>query len=83
MCVCSSIDHVQLAIARLRPQLIISGETDFHVADSIGKFFPSVEARVLKEDGSEADGAWRIVRPEWDCRFGLLEQRESNARVIP
>ena len=40
----------------LLPQLIISGETDYsQLADSVGKLFPGTEARVLREDGSEAD----------------------------
>ena len=42
-------------ITRLRLQLINSGETDFRVVESIGKLFPGVEARVLREDGSEAN----------------------------
>ena len=40
----------------LLPQLIVSGETDFQSVDSVGKLFPAVEARILREDdGSEAD----------------------------
>ena len=39
----------------LPPQPIISGETDFHIVDSVGMLFAGVEARVLREDGSEAD----------------------------
>ena len=39
----------------LPPKPILSGETDFHVVDTVGKLFPNVEARILREDGSEAD----------------------------
>ena len=46
---------VQFGIAMSPPQPIISGEIDFHRVDSVGTLFPGVEARVLREDGSEAD----------------------------
>ena len=46
---------VQFAITILPPQPIISGETDFHIVDSVGKVFSGVEALVLREDESEAD----------------------------
>ena len=46
---------IQFGITILPPQPIFSGETDFHAVDSVGKLFPGVEARVLREDGSEAD----------------------------
>jgi len=44
-----------IAITVLQALPIIPGETDFHVVDSVGTLFPGVEARVLREDGSEAD----------------------------
>ena len=46
---------IQIAITVLQALPIIPGETDFHVVDSVGTLFPGVEARVLREDGSEAD----------------------------
>jgi long-subunit acyl-CoA synthetase (AMP-forming) len=46
---------VQIAIAVLQALPIVSGETDYHVVDSVGELFPGVEGRVLREDGSEAD----------------------------
>ena len=55
MCAHPSINTVQLGITMLEPQLIISGEIDFHLMSSVGKLFPGVEACVLREDGSEAD----------------------------
>ena len=46
---------IQFGITMLPPQPIFSDETDFDVVDSVGKLFPGVEARVLREDGSETD----------------------------
>ena len=42
------INTVQLGITMLEPQLIVD-------SSSVGKLFPDVEPRVLREDGSEAD----------------------------
>ena len=46
---------VQFGITILPTQPILSGETDFHVVDSVGWLFPGVEARFIKEDGSEVN----------------------------
>ena len=45
---------VQFAVTILPPKPI-SGETDFHVVDSVGKLFSGAEARILRKDGSEAE----------------------------
>ena len=56
MDVCSFIDYnIQFGITMLHPPQLISGEADSHIVDSVGKLFPGAEARVLREDGSEAD----------------------------
>ena len=55
VCAHPLLNAVQLGITMLEPPLIISGKIDFHLVDSVGKLFPDVEARVLREDGSEAD----------------------------
>ena len=47
--------NIQSSITVLKAQPIISGETDYRFVDSVGMLFPGVEARVLREDGSEAD----------------------------
>jgi hypothetical protein len=52
------------------------------ILDSVGTLLPSVEARILREDGSEADvneAGELYVRV---CCFRLLEQRESIAKGI-
>ena len=45
----------QLGITVLPGQPINSGEANSHVLDTVGTLFPGVEARILREDGSEAD----------------------------
>ena len=55
VCAHPLINTIQLGITQLEPQLITSGDIDFHLVDSVGKLFPGAEARVLREDGSEAD----------------------------
>ena len=50
-----NIAGVQIVITVLQAQPIISGETDYHLVDSVGTLFPDVEAHVLRENGSEAD----------------------------
>ena len=46
---------IQFGITLSPPQPIFSGETGFHAVDSVGKLYPGVEVRVLREDESEAD----------------------------
>ena len=50
----SLTNAIQFAITTIRHQPIVSGETDCHVANSVGKLHPIAEAKLLKEDGSEA-----------------------------
>jgi acyl-CoA synthetase (AMP-forming)/AMP-acid ligase II len=50
----SLTNTVQFAITTIRHQPIVAGETDCHVANSVGKLHPIAEATLLKEDGSEA-----------------------------
>ena len=39
----------------MQPQPVILGETDYLAVESVGTLFPGVDARLLREDGSEAD----------------------------
>lgn len=55
MCVDPLTNTVQFGITVLPTQPIISGETNFHMLDSVGTLFPGVEARILRDDESEAD----------------------------
>ena len=80
VCVDPLTNAVQFGITILAPQAIISGETDFHVVDSVGELFPDVEVRILWAGGSEADvneAGELYVRSEHE-----LEQRERNAGSI-
>ena len=55
MCVVSLTINLQSSITVLKAQPIISGKTNYRFVDSVGILFPDEEARVLREDGSEAD----------------------------
>ena len=46
---------LQSSITVLKAQPITSGKTNYRFVDSVGMLFPGVEARVLREDGSETD----------------------------